>query len=250
MSANPDLLASRLATAHCSGDPVRADDALLPPDIAAAYAVQARLCDALAARVGGWKVGIRPDGTPMAAPLYLHLIKPSGAAWPLPSAGPLIVEVELALRLARDLPVREHPYARDEIAAAVGEVLVGIELIHTRLAAADPPFLAFLADNLGNAGYVTGGATRDFGALDLARLRCTVTVDGAPAHDKVGGHPQGDPYAPLLACLGQGLVPLRGFRAGHIVTTGSLIVPLRPTRRTSLRAELEGIGTVDATFGG
>jgi 2-keto-4-pentenoate hydratase len=247
MSANLDPLASRLAAAHCSGDLLR--DPPAPPDVAAAYSAQARLCGALAARVGGWKVGIRPDGTPMAAPLYAHLIKATGASWPLPAAGPLIVEVELALRLARDLPVRERPYARDEVAAAVGEILVGIELIHSRLAAAEPPFLAFLADNLGNAGYVTGSATRDFRALDLARLRCTVTVDGALAHDKVGGHPQGDPYAPLLACLGQGRLQLGGFRAGQVVTTGSLIAPLRPTRRTAVRAELEGVGAVEATFG-
>src|SRR5437773_1011850 len=81
------------------------------------------------------------------------------------------------------------------------------------------------------AGYVTGDALRNFRALDLARLRCRVTVDGAVRHDRAGGHPQNDPFAPVIACLGQGLMGLGGFRAGQIITTGSLITPLKPTAR-------------------
>jgi 2-keto-4-pentenoate hydratase len=127
-------------------------------------------------------------------------------------------------------------------------VLIGIEFIHWRFATDEPPpFLALLVDNLGNAGYVTGGATRDFRSLDLGRRRCRVSIDAALAHDRIGGHPQSDPFAPLIACLGQGLLGLGGLRAGQFVTTGSLITPLRPERRTVVRAELDGIGTVAAT---
>ena len=155
-----------------------------------------------------------------------------------------------APRLADDLPARTRPYTRDEIAGAVGEVLVGIELIHSHISGIDePPFLLNLADNLGNDGYVLGDAVRNFRALDLARLRCRMTIDGTGAHDKVGGHPQNDPYAPLIACLGQGLIGLGGFRAGQIVTTGSLIAPLRPTKKMAIHAELGGIGAVAVTIG-
>ena len=147
----------------------------------------------------------------------------SGAIRSIPSTGPLIVEVELALRLDDDLPVRAEPYTRDEVADAAGEVLIGVEFIHWRFATDEPPpFLAFLVDNLGNAGYVTGDAIRDFRSLDLSRRRCRVSIDAALAHDRIGGHPQGDPFAPVIACLGQGLLGLGGLRAGHFVTTGSL----------------------------
>src|SRR5215468_8399130 len=172
-SQSTDPLVKRLAAAQRSGKRVQLDPALEPRDLAAAYAAQARVAETLGADVAGWKVGIRPDGTPMAAPIYTHLVKASGAIWPIPADGPLVVEVELALRLDDDLPPRETPYAREEVAEAIGEVLIGVELIHWRIATADPPpFLAFLADNLGNAGYVTGEATRDFRSLDLARRRC------------------------------------------------------------------------------
>jgi 2-keto-4-pentenoate hydratase len=242
-------LVERLAAAHRDGARVPYVEALQPADLAAAYAVQARVAAALGAKVAGWKVGIRPDGTPMAAPIYAHLVQESGATWTLPAAGPLVVEVELAFRLDDDLPSRSEPWTRDEIVEAAGEVLVGIELIHWRFEGNEPPpFLAFLADNLGNAGYVIGEATRDIRRLDLARRRCRVSVDADLAHDAIGGHPQDDPWAPLQACLDQGLVGLAGFRAGQFITTGSLIVPLRPARRTVVRAELAGIGNVAVTF--
>lgn len=248
-SRTNDRLVARLAAAQRDDERIRYDEALAPRDLAAAYAAQARIAEALRAEVAGWKVGIRPDGTPMAAPIYAHRVKASGAIWPIPTEGPLLVEVELAVRLADDLPARASGYTRDEVAAAVGEVLIGIELIHWRFATPDPPpFLAFLADNLGNAGYVTGDATRDFRTLDLARRRCRISVDAAVAHDRIGGHPQDDPLAPLVACLGQGLMGLGGLRAGQVVTTGSLIVPLRPEQRTVIRGELDGIGSVVATL--
>jgi 2-keto-4-pentenoate hydratase len=246
MKAGADsALVAQLVAAHRGGHLVALADSLVPHDVVAAYQTQAHLAETLGADVGGWKVGIRPDGTPMTAPIYAHLMKASGATWLRPPAGQLIVEIELALRLSADLPVRTKPYTRAEIANAVGEVLIGVELIHSRYAGDDPPpFPAFLADNLGNAGYVLGDALRNFRTLDLAQLRCTMTLDGKPAHDKVGGHPQDDPYAPVIACLAQGMMGLDGFRAGQILTTGSLITPLRPAGPVAIRADLAGIGTV------
>jgi 2-keto-4-pentenoate hydratase len=242
-------LVAHLTAAHHTGHPVPYADALVPHDLVAAYATQSHVAEALHADVSGWKVGIRPDGTPMTAPIFAAVMKTSGATWLMPPAGQLAVEIELALRLADDLPARTRPYTRDEVAGAVSEVLIGVELLHSRIAGNDdPPFFLVLADNLGNAGYVIGDALRNFRALDLARLRCRMTVDGLLVHDKVGGHPQDDPYAPLIACLGQGMMGLGGFRAGQIITTGSLITPLRPTRRMAIHADLEGIGAVAVTI--
>ena len=242
-------LVAQLAAAHHTGHLVPYTAALVPHDIFAAYTTQSRVAETLGAEVSGWKAGIRPDGTPMAAPIYAHMMKTSGATWLRPPAGQLAVEVELALRLEDDLPPRTRPYKRDEVAGAVSEVLIGVELLHSRIGGNDnPPFFLFLADNLGNAGYVTGDALRNFRALDLARLRCRVTVDGAVRHDRAGGHPQNDPFAPVVACLGQGLMGLGGFRAGQIITTGSLITPLKPTARMAIHAELEGIGAVAVTI--
>ena len=242
-------LVAHLVAAQHTGHLVPYTAKLVPHDIVAAYETQSHVAETLGAEVSGWKVGIRPDGTPMAAPIYAHVMKTSGATWLRPPAGQLAVEVELALRLEDDLPVRTRPYKRDEVLSAVSEVLIGVELLHSRIAGNDdPPFFLLLADNLGNAGYVLGDALRNFRTLDLAHLRCRMTVDGATRHDKVGGHPQNDPFAPVIACLGQGLMGLGGLRAGQIITTGSLIAPLKPTKRVAIHAELEGIGAVAVTI--
>jgi 2-keto-4-pentenoate hydratase len=243
-------LVDAIVGARRSGALARRDAQLERADRRVGYATQQAVVAALGESVAGWKVGMLADGTPMAAPMLAGDICPSGATWKLPPHGALVVEVEVALRLARDLPARPgKPYTRDEVAAAVGEVLVGIELLASRFAGDGfPPFPLHLADNLGNAGYVIGEATRDFASLDLARLRCRHALDGTQAHDAIGGHPQGDPWLPVLACLNEGLLPLGGFRAGQVITTGSLIKPARIDAPVRLDATLDGIGRVELTL--
>jgi 2-keto-4-pentenoate hydratase len=237
-----DALVARLVDARRHGTG-RFEPALAPADAAAAMRVQHAVAQRLGAQVGGWKVGFGADGVPFAGPLYQAGIVSSPATRPLAAGDHVIVEVELAFRLARDLPSRETP--RDEIVAALESALVGIELIRGRLG--EPPavpFLAFLADNSGNDGYVTGGSTRDLRRLDLTRLHCRLSVDGRPVHDKVGGHPQGDPIEPIRAWLARGDDTLGGLRAGHVVTTGSFTTPFRAEGAARFEASMDGIGEV------
>lgn len=237
-----DALAARLVDARRHGTG-QFEPALAPADAAAAMRVQHDVARRLGAQVGGWKVGFGADGVPFAGPLYRAGIVHSPATRPLVTGDHVIVEVELAFRLARDLPSRDTP--RDEIVAAIDSALVGIELIRGRLG--EPPavpFLAWLADNAGNDGYVTGGSTRDFRNLDLARLHCRLAVDGKPVHDRLGGHPQGDPLEPIRAWLARGDDTLGGLRAGHVVTTGSFTTPFRAEHAARFEASMDGVGEV------
>jgi 2-keto-4-pentenoate hydratase len=243
-------LVDAIVGARVSHVPAEATAALEPATRPIAYATQHAVAAALGVHVAGWKVGMRPDGTPMAAPMFAGDIRGNGASWPLPAAGALIIEVEIALRLRSDLPPRPgRPYTRDDIAAAVGEVLVGVEVLKSRFAGDGfPPFAIHLADNLGNAGYVIGEATRDFASLDLARLRCRYSLDGVEVQDRIGGHPQDDPWAPVIACVNEAAVGLDGYCAGQVITTGSLIKPAPIDRAQSLVADIEGVGRVEMTF--
>jgi len=237
-----DALAARLVDARRQGHG-RFDAALAPPDAAAAMRVQREVARRLGARIGGWKVGFAPDGVPFAGPLYQDAIVRSPATRRLTPGDHVIVEVELAFRLVRDLPPGDTP--RADIVAAIGEAIVGIELIRGRLG--EPPavpFLAFLADNAGNDGYVTGSAGRDFRSRELSLLRCRLSVDGTTVHDKAGGHPQGDPIEPIRAYLSRANDALGGLRAGQVVTTGSLTTPFRAEGATRFEATIEGIGAV------
>ncbi len=213
-----------------------------PADYASAMRVQRDVTRALGATVAGWKVGFSPDGVPVAGPLYASVVRPGPASLPLPDRG-CIVEIELAFRLARDLPAK--PYTRDEILDATDEVLIGIELIAGRRG--EPPavpYFAFLADNIGNAGYVTGASTRGFRALDLKALLVRFTVDTQVVQEGRGGHPQGDPVEPLRAYASQPNDDLGGLRKGQVITTGSLTKPLRLDRTVRIEASLEAVGRV------
>ncbi len=223
---------------------------LVPADHASAYATQRAVAAALGFDVGGWKVGMLADGTPTAAPIYAQDIRASGASWQLPASGALTIEIELAMRFARNLPSRTGaPYTRRDVEAALADVMVGVEVLKSRFTGdAFPPPNVHLADNLGNLGYVTGGATRSFAALDLARLNCRYALGGAAVHQRVGGHPQDDPWAPVLACLNAGVAGPEGFRAGQVVTTGTLVPPFRVASPIRLDAALDGVGDVGVDF--
>lgn len=243
-------LVDAIVEARRTGIAAHASAQLEPADSRSAYATQHAVARTLRARVGGWKVGMLTDGTPTVAPMFVDDMRASGATWALPADGALVIEVEVALRLRADLPARPGmPYSREDVMAATSAALVGVELLQSRFAGdAFPPLPLHLADNLGNAGYISGGATPEFASRDLAQLRCRYTIDGVERHDATGGHPQSDPWLPLLASLNQGVVGLGGFRAGQVITTGSLIRPAEIRSPAKLVATLDGIGTVEVTF--
>lgn len=244
--ADLSSLAQVLRDRHRGADGRSFDDAELPPDFASAMRVQREVCEALRERVAGWKVGFSPDAVGVAGPIYARLMHVSGTRVALPPRG-FIVEIELAFRLAADLPARD--YVRDDILDATSEILIGVELVAGRRG--EPPsvpYLAFLADNVGNAGYVTGAATRNFRALDLKALPLRFSIDGDVVEAKLGGHPQGDPVEPLRVVATRPADELGGFRRGQIVTTGSLSKPLRIDRPARIDASLEGVGNVSVTL--
>ena len=240
--ASAKSFAEALARANRSGELLPHDSIVPPADFAEAMAIQAASVALAGEAAGGWKVGFAADGAPMGGIMFASKMVASGAAWPMPSGGAVLIEVEIAVRLGRDLPHRPgNPYSRAEVEAAVSHVVAGIELLRSRMAEQPPPaFAAWLADRLGNLGYVTGAEIAFDPAMDLSALQCRMWVDGALAHDKLGGHPQNDPLAPLVAYANHG----GGFRAGQVVTTGSLIVPLRCEKPCLIEAEIAGIGKV------
>ncbi|MGC1574751.1 MAG: hypothetical protein WA813_01225, partial [Beijerinckiaceae bacterium] len=123
-----------------------------PAGLAEAMGIQKEVADAIGASVAGWKVGYAPDGTPVAGPIYAKVMHASGNVVPHGPSRKSGIEVELALRLAKDLPPRNgRPYGRTEILDACEALLIGVEIVESRLAEAPkPPFLALLADNSSN----------------------------------------------------------------------------------------------------
>ena len=233
-------LAGSLILAHRSGRPEAGG--ATPQTLAEALAAQAQVAEALGATVAGWKVGIHPEHGPVAAPLFGTRTLEGPASWPLTSG--LHLEVEIAVRLGRDLA--PGPQTRASVLDAIESMSVGVELVRTRLAAGfDAPFLTFLADNLGNAGYVIGRDNHLWHEPGLAARTCILRVDGKVIYAKPALHPLGDPIAPLLAYAASQQGALGGLRAGQIVTTGSVCGLIPVPAPGTLLAEIEGLGAVE-----
>ncbi len=252
MASTVEMLVHELASAHRTGRAVPGGklDAL-DVSIAEAYAVQAGTAIALGERVGGWKAGFGPDKASVAAPMLAGTVAKSGARVALPPDRPAILEIEIAFRLARDLPPRPgRPYTRGEVEDAVDVALAGAEIIAARagMPSTGAPFPRFVADLQGNAGYVCGGETRAFREIALDACRVELWIDDTLVHDAVGGHPQGDPWAPLVAWAGAQRDRLGGLARGQVITTGSLNKPLPIDKPCRVRARIAGVGEVAFAF--
>ena len=227
-----------LVEAHRSGIPVAAASIAAPANVAEAMQAQADIVRALGAEVAGWKVGMSgEDGT--AAPMYRHLMLPEAGRYARGGATFLGIEVEIGFWVAKDIK------SAADIPDALGAAFVGIEVVRSRLVEGGKcPFPLHLADNIANGAYVVGPERADWQKLDLGALRCEVWRDGAVVHNAVGGHPQKHPFAPMRANATNPIDKLGGFRAGQIITTGTLCGLVRIEQTARIKARLEGFGEV------
>src|SRR2546428_9724321 len=91
----------------------------------------------------------------------------------------LIVEFEIAVQMAADLPVADAPYTRASVAPFVRAVMPAIELADDRHAdyakLARHPF-ELIADNAWNEGAVLGSPIARWQGIDLAAVggRCSL----------------------------------------------------------------------------
>jgi 2-keto-4-pentenoate hydratase len=160
----------------------------------------------------------------------------------------LIVEFEIGVRLADDLPAADAPFSRERVARAVGAIMPALELADDRnadYAALRGHPLHLIADNAWNEGAVLGEEISGWQAVDLASVRGRAHINGAAVGEGSGADALGHPLdavawvAGHLASLGRGLL------RGDFVITGSLVTSktVQPGDRVSF--SLEGLGSVE-----
>jgi len=249
MSDTPREAARRLIDARKGAAVVRWHD-IAPADTAAAYAVQDETLRHIGP-AGGWKVGAKgPDAEPACAPLPVAGLLPSDAALLGPPWQMRGIEVEVALRLGRDLDIGDGLPSTEDLIDAVDAVLPAIEVVETRLADwRDSEPLAQLAD-LQTHGALVLGPTAPLAArdLDLRHVEAYLAFDGQPVASTYGANPAGDVWR-LLGWLAHHCAQ-RGqpLRAGQVVTTGSCTGLLFAPEGALVQAQLKGIGLVQLRF--
>jgi 2-keto-4-pentenoate hydratase len=159
----------------------------------------------------------------------------------------LIVEFEIAVKLAGDLPAADAPFSRERVMEAAGTVMPALELADDRNA--DYAMLShypfhLIADNAWNEGAVLGSAA-GWEGIDLAGLRGVARINGAVVGEGRGGDALGHPFEAVawvaghLAALGRGLV------RGDVVITGSLVTSKSVRAGDRVQFALEGLGAVE-----
>lgn len=160
----------------------------------------------------------------------------------------LLVEFEIAVQLADDLPVVGAPYTRETVAASVGALMPAFELADDRNAdystlAAHP--LMLIADNAWNEGAVLGAPVHAWKDIDLAALEGTAFVDGKRAGRGQGSDVMGHPFE-ALAWLANNLAARGlGLWRSDVVITGSLIASRFPTPGQTVRFDAGALGSVE-----
>ena len=246
MSYSPGQAARRLLAARKGATVVRWRD-VAPPDQGAAYAVQDETLRSIGP-VGGWKVGAAsPQSQPACAPLPAAGLQPDGAALLGPPWHMRGIEVELALRLGRDLGAAP---SRQELVEAVDAVLPAIEIVETRLAdwrESEP--LAQLADLQSHGALVLGApSVIDPRDIDLRRIEAYLAFDGQPVASTYGAHATGDVWGLLQWLAAHCAARGQPLRAGQVVTTGSCTGLLFAHDGAHVQAHLKGIGLVQLRF--
>ena len=236
----------------------------LPPDLAPrteseAYAIQDAFVALRAEKLGalaGYKIALTSAEmrrfvgveSPQAGVMFVSTLHRSPARVRAADYVRLIVEFEIAIRIADDLPAADKPFFRERVAQSVGAVMPALELADDRnadyKALPKHPF-ELIADNCWNEGAVLGAPVEDWKAIDLAAVRGIATINGNKVGEGRGADVMGHPLD-ALAWLADHLASLgRGLLRGDVVITGSIVTSKTVTTGDHVVFDVEGLGKVE-----
>jgi 2-keto-4-pentenoate hydratase len=212
-----------LVDAHRSGKPAATARVALKKE-EEAYRVQDEVFAALwpGARPVAWKAGGPSDKVePTASPIAPENLLRSPASISGSGLQMIGVEAEVAFRLAKDLPPRSRPYSVRSVAAAIGEIVVAIEVCGSRLADwKDTSGVWKLADFQNNSALVVGSGTKDWQKIDFLQQEMEFRIGARVAKAK-GAHPFGSPARLLPWLVAHAAKRGLGLHAGDVITTGA-----------------------------
>ena len=238
-SFDPRALAAKLYSLRQAGKQEPTSAFPLPSDLHKAMEAQNFLKAEEEVASNAWKVTASPEGQPVTAPLHPYAEAVSGAtiAW-YPG---LKFETEIAVRFGKDLPYRNGaPYGRAEVLEAISTAYLGAELLVSAVKeSGSVSFLLFLADRLGNSGYVLGPSVAKSFIDIAASTPLKVTQGSKTIYDGLAKHPKGDVVTWLVDYANDPLRPEGSLKSGALVTTGTL----------SGAVELTEPGEIDIRFG-
>jgi 2-keto-4-pentenoate hydratase len=254
-----DTVAAALVEAARTRTPRAPVKDLLPAnDIVAAYRVQAKVTEqAVAAgrRIVGRKIGL----TSVAVQKQLGVDQPDfgmlfddmsfvdGEPIPWRRLMQPKVEAEVAIVLERDLD-RDGLMLTDVI-AATAYALPAIEVVGSRIADWKISLVDTIADNASSGVYAIGTVPRKLAAFDPRLCGMVMTRRGEAISLGVGAACLGNPLIAALWLARKMFEVGAPLKAGDLVLTGALGPMIAVAPGDCVRAEIAGLGSVDAVFG-
>lgn len=250
-----DQAAAWLVNAHAE----RQRFAPLPPEIAPrtlddAYAIQQGFVALRARKLGaavGYKIALSSVAmqrfvgvdSPQAGVMLESTLRRSPARIRAADYVGLIIEFEIAVELAADLPAADAPFSREQVARAVGAVMPAIEIADDRNAdyarLREHP-LDLIADNTWNEGAVLGAPVSSWDALE--ERRGFASINGMAVGEGIGADAMGHPFD-AVAWIGSHLASRgHGLLRKDMIITGSLVTSKRVKAGDRARFDLEGLG--------
>ncbi|AWK89368.1 2-keto-4-pentenoate hydratase [Azospirillum thermophilum] len=223
-------------------------EAARPADKDGAYAIQYEVARRLGP-VAAWKVGAPgPDAEPSCAAINAATLFFDTDRLPASMFNVIGIEAEIVYRFARDLPVRDEPWTREEVLDAVGSMHPAFEICDTRFAkfgSADA--LGQLADQANHGALIVGPAVANWRAVDPVRQPLILAIDGRVVVDVVGGNSAVDPVRLLVWLANVGSRAFGGLHAGDTVTTGSCTGTIFVDPGSRSVARFADLGTIELT---
>lgn len=229
----------------------------VPRSLAQGYALQDAVAAALQASgargaIAGYKIAVNSPELmahfrieePASGQVFADQTHEGHARLPAAGFAEFAYEPEIAAVMGRALPLKDAPFTREAVAAAIAGFVPALELLDTRGARTRELHLPdVVAQNISNAGAVLGGPGVAPDALEPGAIRTVVTLDGAPELDVTGAAPQ-DPLDAVCWLANHLAARGRTLEAGDFILCGTH-APLRlmpgPVR---IEVTMSGLGTV------
>jgi 2-keto-4-pentenoate hydratase len=156
------------------------------------------------------------------------------------------VEAEISLVLEHDLTHERHTYA--DLLRATAYAVASIEVVDSRIAGWNIRFVDTVADNASSARFVLGSRPVRLRDVDLAACAMTLSNDTEVLSRGNGSACLGNPLNAAL-WLSDRMVQLgTPLRAGDVLMTGALGPMVAVTQPGTFSAQIDGLGSVRATF--
>ena len=224
-------IAAAFVQARLRGASVPGFPGAIPPDLAAAYAVQDLAIAHWPDRVVGWKVGyIAPEKRDasgderLLGPIFARRVQLAVEAveYPVFAGGFGAIEAEYVLRLEADAPAGKLDWSPAEAAQLPAALFIGVEIASSPLATINQLGPRVVVSDFGNNnGLVLGAEIPGWRDIPEDAMHAETFIDGASAGNGGAGKLPGGLLAAYAFALSRSARRGRPLKAGELIATGN-----------------------------